>query len=96
MKKTPKIKTTFRRSSKSDCHIRSGSKSEALDEEPTDGSSTVNIGQPKKVKEKAKRKVNIQTDRDSSDDSEPETYSCQYCLTGNHESVIECEKRSRS
>ena len=49
MQKTPKIKTTFRQSSKSDCDIRSGSKSEALDEEPTDRSSTENIGARKKT-----------------------------------------------
>ena len=96
VQKTPKTKTTLRRSRKIDCDIRSGSKSEALDEELTDRSSTINNGtrrkSEKRVKENEKNKVKIQTDHDSSD---PETYSCEYCLTGSHESVIECEKCSK-
>ena len=50
------------------------------------------------VKKKTKRgkvdknKVKRALSNDPDDESEPETFQCEYCLTPGHTSVIECEK----
>jgi len=39
-----------------------------------------------------KKKVQIALSNNPEDESEPETFQCEYCLTPGHMSVIECEK----
>jgi hypothetical protein len=61
------------------------------DEVPTDGNTAMKK-QAKKGKSLTKKKVRQQVHIESGDETEPETFDCEYCVTGGHESVIECEK----
>ena len=56
------------------------------------GGNAAKKKQVKKGKNVAKKKVKQQVQLDSGDETEPETFDCEYCVTGGHESVIECEK----
>ena len=51
---------------------------------------------PKARETPKNKRVKLQMKSKSDEDTEPESFDCEYCLAGSHESVIGCEKCAKS
>ena len=59
---------------------------------PIDGNGVKKKSEKTKKRKVVTKKVKLQVPVDKGDETDAEMFDCEYCLSGEHESVIECER----